>query len=39
MQNRLRLSVVFFVPLVVALLNPMHPIVQFPVYDGILRDL
>jgi hypothetical protein len=39
MQNRLRLSVVFAVPLLVALLNLAHPIVRAPVYDGIFLNL
>lgn len=39
MQNRLRLSVEFGVPLAVALLNLFHPIVQYPVYDRILLNL
>ena len=39
MQNRLRLSVEFGVPLMVALLNLFHPIVRYPVYDGILLNL
>lgn len=39
MQNQLRLSIVFFVPLLVGLLNLMHPRVRFPIYDGILLDV
>jgi hypothetical protein len=39
MQNQLRLSVVFLVPLLVGLLNLMHPIVRSPVYDEILLTL